>query len=64
MNQKNTIHHLKIIEIGKSKELPNSVINDLVNRDLIHLLFIEEKPAFNGNHILTDEGARLLNNNR
>jgi hypothetical protein len=64
MNNKNTVHYLKIIEIGKSKDLPDIVIEDLTNRELIELVFIDEKPAFNGNHILTNDGSRLLNNNR
>jgi hypothetical protein len=64
MNHKDTIHYLRIIEIGKSKDLPSHVIDELTDRDLIELVFINDKPAFNGNHILTNEGAALLNSNR
>lgn len=64
MNNKDTIHYLKIIEIGKSRDLPETVIENLVDRDLIQLVFIEGRPAFNGNHITTEEGANLLRNNR
>lgn len=64
MNNKDTVHYLKIIEIGKSKDLPDIVIEDLADRELIELIFIDEKPAFNGNHILTNEGSRLLRNSR
>ena len=60
MNDKEIRHSLRIIEIGKSKELLSSVIKELENLNLIELIFIEEKQAFNGNHILTCEGLELI----
>ncbi len=65
MNHKDTIHYLKIVEIGKSKELPVSITEDLAHRELIELVFInDKKPAFNGNYIITDEGSRVLQSSR
>jgi hypothetical protein len=36
MNQKDTLHYLRRIEIGKSKELPGNVIKELMDCDLIN----------------------------
>jgi hypothetical protein len=64
MNSKDTLKYLRLIEIGKSKELPDTVIKSLVDRDFIEILYIGDVPAYNGNHVLTDEGLELVANNR
>lgn len=60
MKNKDILHNLKIVEIGKSKDLPKNIINELENNDLIELVYSENKPMFNGNHVLTNQGFALL----